>query len=156
MARTGRPSKPVALHKLVGSFRADRHNDETTVNPERVDCPAWVSATGQQQWPEVSAMLFGLGILGRPYTVALALLVDALADYIAYSKQAGAEPPVLTSPNGSSYQNPIVSLKNQAWERVLKALREFGMTPSAISGVKSTRDEKPKAGLSAFKLRRDA
>lgn len=85
-------------------------------------------------------MLAGLNIMARPHTLALALLVDALADWIRFT--AAAETDV-----------KAMRHKRAAWESVLKACREFGMTPSAITGVKSVReqDKQPK-GLNAFKL----
>lgn len=72
-------------------------------------------------------MLAGLGVMGRPHTIALAMLCEALGEWV-------------TTHDG------------KAWDRVLKACREFGMTPAAITSVKSVKSDEKATGLSAFKL----
>jgi hypothetical protein len=86
-----------------------------------------VRPAARKHWGEIGLMLEGLGVIAKPHTLALAMLCEALADWIADHDA-------------------------KAWERVLKACREFGMTPSAMSAVRSVKgDEKPK-GLQQFKL----
>ena len=50
MATAGRPRKPTALHKLQGTFRADRHN---VSEPEAADAtarlPRWAELTGEAE-----------------------------------------------------------------------------------------------------------
>jgi P27 family predicted phage terminase small subunit len=89
-------------------------------------------------------MLEGMGILGKPHTVALALLVDAIADFVDFTDRAGKVNPTVETLNGGVMQHPLVGMKNQAWSRVLQALREFGMTPSSLTNVRSTNDEEAK------------
>lgn len=153
-----RGPKPTPTLRLAqrGSWRANTRPDEPAVEPATVvlPAPAWIGPKAAEFWPQIAEILVGMGLMAAPYSIALGLLVDAMADYVAYAKEAAESTPTLMSPNGSSYQNPIVGMKNQAWERVLKALREFGLTPSAITGVKGVPDSKPKTGLDRFKLGR--
>jgi hypothetical protein len=132
MPRTGRPPTPTAKLKLTGGFRADRHGSRldavVEVTPELPPCPSWLTSAAAEHWPEVGAMLHGLNIMGRPHTLALAMLVESLAEYIAD-------------------RNP------KTRDQVHKWCREFGMTPSAITSIRSVpkQDEKPK-GLARLKL----
>jgi P27 family predicted phage terminase small subunit len=97
-------------------------------------------------------MLEGMGIIARPHTVALALLVDAIADFIDFTSRAGQVDPTVVTQNGGVMQHPLIGMKNQAWSRVLQALREFGMTPSSLTNVRSLKDEAPKAkGLDKYR-----
>lgn len=155
MGKRGPKPSPTALLKLRGSWRGETREGEPVPPVVEVAAPSWLSDKAASHWPGICSMLAGLGLMAEVYSPALALMVDALADYIAHSEVAKVEPAVLTSPAGVAYINPIYTLKERAWDRVLKIVREFGMTPSAISGVKSAKDEKPKTGLSAFKLKRE-
>jgi phage terminase small subunit len=101
--------------------------DEPDVTPELPHCPDWVRAGARKHWGEVGAMLEGLGVMARPHTLALAMLCEALCDW-------------LEKHNGAS------------WDRVLRACREFGMTPSAITGVKSVNPAPPRSGVNPFRL----
>jgi hypothetical protein len=128
MPRTGRPRKPTALLKLTGAYRKDRHGDAPELPVGLPPCPAWLGASSAELWPEVGAMLVGLGVMSAPMTLALAMLCEALADYVR-----GREP--------------------KDWDRVMRALRECGMTPSALASVQKVREaDKPKTGLDSLKL----
>ena len=155
MGKRGPKPSPTALLKLRGSWRGETREGEPVPPVVEVAAPAWLSEKAAAHWSGIASMLAGLGLMAEVYSPALALMVDALADYIAHSEAAKVEPSVLVSPAGVSYINPVYTLKERAWDRVLKIVREFGMTPSAITSVKSAKSEKPKAGLSAFTLRRE-
>lgn len=139
MGRRGPKPRPTALHELTGSWRAGTRQGEPRPNPELPACPEWVSAKARVHWGEIGAMMEGLNVMAIPHTIALALLVDALADWIHYTREAEID--------GAAYRH-----KRAAWEAVMKACREFGMTPSAITGVKTIRGEEKPQGLGAFKL----
>jgi phage terminase small subunit len=98
-------------------------------------------------------MLGALGVMAEPHSIALTLLVDALAEWIRFAKAARKARPLVAGSTGNEVPNPIFALKNQAWDRVLRACREFGMTPSAISAVKSIKaDEKKPTAVRKLKL----
>jgi P27 family predicted phage terminase small subunit len=80
-------------------------------------------------------MLRQMGVLAAPYSVTLALLTEALADYISYAEMASKTSLIIRTPAGGYAHNPIYRARDDAWERVLKAAREFGLTPSAVRGV---------------------
>jgi phage terminase small subunit len=111
-----------------------------------VPCPSWLKGRAVEHWQPLCEMLFGLGLMSAPYSVGLALLVDALADWIEYTES-------LLSAIDLEEKGYYATRKEKAWERVLKACREFGITPSAATGVKSLKgDENKPKGLSEYKL----
>jgi P27 family predicted phage terminase small subunit len=152
MGKRGPKPTPTPTLRLRGSWRENLRTGEPVTTPELPACPSWASSKARTYWAEIGDLLTGLGIMSRPHTVGLTLLVDALADWIRFTKEAENAPSLVEGSTGNQVANPIFALKRHAWEQVLKGVREFGMTPSAISGVKSTKpDEKP-AGLAGFKL----
>lgn len=137
MARTGRPRKPTQRHKVVGSFRKDRHNDDEPTPPEGVpDCPAWVKAEARNHWNEIVPMLAGMGIMSPAYAPGLAMLVNSLGRYIEYERRVDETGPVTMTDKGNEIVNPYWAARNKAWDQAMKALREFGLTPAAATAVR--------------------
>lgn len=64
------------------------------------------------------------------------------------------------TPKGATIIHPLVSIRNEAWKRVLKAAAEFGMTPSSRSridlpaGPQSSAEQDPWAALKSGVRRR--
>ena len=88
-------------------------------------------------------MLVGWGVMARPYAAALALLADAVADWVEAGEDLATAPP-----------DEVAQLrrhKSDAWKRAMAAFREFGMTPAAVTAIKKV--EKPeKSALDRFKI----
>jgi phage terminase small subunit len=104
--------------------------------------PKWLPKKAVRYWPDIAEMLGGLGLMTREYSVGLALLVDAIADWLNWAKECD---------KAKSSFNEWTN-KAKAWDRVMKGLREFGLTPSAISAVKSVKPEVQDEGLASIKL----
>lgn len=139
MGQRGPKSTPTALLKLRGSWRGEVRDGEPTPDVECPPCPSWLMPKAKTYWPEIAEMLTGLGVMASVHTLALSLLIDAMADWIKFSNEAEID---------TKQQRH----KRAAWEAVLKACREFGMTPSSIAGIRAVKqDEKPQ-GLASLKL----
>jgi phage terminase small subunit len=88
-------------------------------------------------------MLQQMGVLAAPYS---------MANYIAYSEMASKTSLIIRTPVGGYMHDPIYRARDDAWERVLKAAREFGLTPSAVRGVlKTAGAERVSGGLASFR-----
>jgi P27 family predicted phage terminase small subunit len=98
-----------------------------------MDCPAWVKSDARDHWGEIAPMLEGMGIGSPLYTPALALLVNSLGRYIEYERRVDEVGPTCETEKGNLIVHPVWAARNKAWDQVLKALREFGMTPVAVS-----------------------
>ena len=137
-------SKPVPPSMLAarGSRYVRRRAGEPQPAWAMPPCPAWVSPHARKYWKEIGAVLDGMKVMTVADRVALRLLVDALAHYIALkraiygtAKEPGSG---LTTINaaGTLMRHPMALLMHDAWEQVLKACREFGLTPSSRTGVR--------------------
>lgn len=143
MGKRGPKPEPTALKKLRGNpgKRAlNRNEPQPAVGAKP---PRWVNAKSRYHWRKVAPELERLGILTVVDTVAFGLLCDALVDYVLAREvvEAAAEEGgvrfVATTDKGNIIQHPAVGVMNKAWERVLKACREFGMTPSSRTSLQT-------------------
>lgn len=150
MGKRGPKPTPTAILKLRNSWLANTRDGEPSPETCVPPCPSWLREEAAKHWPDIAEMLYGLGVMAEVYSVSLSLLVDALADWIELTNQAKDAPFVQEGQKGT-VANPVHRLKAGAWERVLKACREFGMTPASMSGVKSVKGEEQE-GLGKYKL----
>jgi hypothetical protein len=81
-------------------------------------------------WGDVLAMLADGGKSSADFTIGIALLCDALADWQAASKAAEDAPAVDVDERGNRRASPEHRVKRAAFDRVAKACREFGLTPA--------------------------
>ena len=98
--------------------------------------PAWVQGVAREQWFSIVPMLNGMGLSSPSFTPALAMLVNSLGRYIEYEAKVSETGPVVETDKGNLLVNPWWAARNKAWEQALKALREFGLTPSSLTGVR--------------------
>jgi len=131
----GRRPQPKSKLRLVGTYRQDRHGDTPDPPATKADCPSWLTENAKAYWPEVTTMLTAMRLNSSHHTLSIALLCDALSDWVRYSELATKEDATTTTAKGNVIQSPIVGLKNKAWTRLLVACREFGMSPSALRGI---------------------
>ena len=137
MGLRGPAPTPYAILKLRGSKRAKGRNVPT---PEG-DClpPAWLSGAAKSEWSTIYPMLNSIGMLTPLDSIALGLLAESIAAYLRLR---------------NSRSKYAMAVAGKAWERVLKACREFGLTPSSrsvLSGKSGGKKEKPKLKEKFFK-----
>jgi phage terminase small subunit len=80
----------------------------------------------------------------KPHLVeAFKMLCEAVAEYEAYRAElASGETYEVESRNGMQIKNkPEVGQRNEAFRRALTLLRDFGLTPAAERGVKSSGEQ---------------
>ena len=141
MGRRGPKPTPSEQLKRQGRYRADRRKNEPEPPAEKVAMPEWVSEQAQAHWRAIAPWLEESGLLTVLDTVALGLMCDAMAEYLeageVVEEAANTDGVkfVATTEKGNIIQHPAVGVRNKAWDRVVKLLREFGMTPSARAGM---------------------
>lgn len=101
-----------------------------------------MSDRGREAWGYVSGLLDRMGILSEVDAVALELLCESYADYLAARaelKAFGSETYATETASGDKMyrSHPAVAQRNDADRRIRGWLAEFGMTPSARTRVKA-------------------
>ena len=149
----GRPRKPLKKLQLVGTDRPDRHGeraDAVDPAPSAGTPPQWMTEDAHKHWPDIAAMLAGLGLMSDMHSPALALLCESLARYLTLRDMIADTGYSCESATGAPYQHPLVGAMNKAWEQVYKILREFGMTPAALRGVNTAAPKDKSDGKGRF------
>ena len=159
MGKRGPKPKPTTVAKRLGSHHLADRKSEVTPETGRPGLPAWLSPRARKCWARIAPLLEKEGLLTRLDGTALALLCEPLADYIlareivdAAAQESGTRF-ITTTDKGNLIQHPAVGVMNKAWEKVVKLLREFGMTPSARAGL-AIANKKPPEDPMADLLRR--
>lgn len=144
MGKRGPQPTPTNTLKLRGSWRAGEREGEPDIEIECPEPPCWLSEAAVEHWRHLSLQAFGMGVMASAHSTGLALLCESLANYIELRDAVAETGHTTMTSKGTAVQNPLVGARNQAWLQVLKGLREFGMTPAALTNIRVT-DEKPKA-----------
>jgi P27 family predicted phage terminase small subunit len=148
MGKRGRQPKPSVLRVLEGNPGKRKINKTEPRPPVCVpECPEWVSADARKYWGEVSEMLHNLGVLTSADIIALALLVDALAQYIGAKEDIAQRGDTQVSESGYECPRPSVAIRNKSVETVVKILAHFGMTPSSRSSISIAKNKEPESPL---------
>lgn len=141
MAR-GRKPLPTHLKLIKGNpGRRPLNEDEPEAPYERPACPGHVSDKARETWGYVCGLLEGMGIISTVDAIAIEVLCEAYADFLA----AGEELKSLGSPyyrtkteSGAVMHraHPAQAARRDADARVRAWLSEFGMTPAQRSKIK--------------------
>jgi P27 family predicted phage terminase small subunit len=133
----GRKPKPTEVKKLEGNpgKRALNHKEP---KPEIgiPECPPHLKNAARKEWARVTRELIKLKILTLVDRAALVAYCQAWEDYVNACKELEKEGAVIISDKGGAYQNPWVSIKNSAMDRMVRISSEFGMTPSSRTRIK--------------------
>ena len=142
MPSGGHNRKPTQLKVIQGTARPDRTNPrEPKALEGAVKPPAWLSANARRYWRQILPLLIELRVVSRSDQQSLALLSDALAEYVAAREVVETE--------GMSYetegkngrmvrQRPEVAIASDAWRRAAMMLQQFGMTAASRAKVNAS------------------
>jgi hypothetical protein len=121
------PRKPDALKRLQGTFRNDRADPgRLEVEPCRIpSAPKGIAEDERQVWNSLRRVLGPLGIVGETDLVSFGLMVHAVVRSRRLAAVGDADPKVVMA----------ASKEARSW------LREFGLTPSSRSTVRTAAGE---------------
>ena len=111
--------------------------------------PSFLGREGKREWNRVAKLLDAADIVTKLDRAALAMYCAAWDEYceadklVAEQRKLTGVGVVLQGQTGGYYINPAVNLRTSAWNKVMKAAVEFGLTPSSRSRV-SVPDSRPK------------
>jgi P27 family predicted phage terminase small subunit len=95
--------------------------------------PQELNIEGQKEWNRVIELLGEKGFLEDLDRQALMAYCDAVSEYIELMKRCNKMPPMIKTTKGNWVQNPVLSAKRAARDALLKASKDFGLTPWARS-----------------------
>lgn len=138
MGKRGPAPKPTKLKLLAGNPGQRKLNDhEPQYNEVIPDPPEILTGEALKEWERVTKMLSSSGVMTEVDGVALAAYCQHYANWVlAIDTLQGSE--LIQPHKGNAVPMVIGCMKviNESSDRMLKYLKEFGMTPSSRSGIK--------------------
>ena len=129
------PRKPTAVKRLEGTYRPDR----ATAEPEpggTAECPDFLSAEARNEWERLAPELEGCGLLTSVDMAVFAAYCTAWADFRRLTVQLNEMASwVWESEKGYRQVVPEISMRKEAWTRVVQAGGKLGLSPSDRSGL---------------------
>ena len=104
--------------------------------------PDWIREDAARHWDSILPMLREMGIESPIYNPALAMLCNSFGRYLQFEKELDESGASSISGQGTASVSPQLKNRNAAAEEVRKMLREFGLTPMALSSVRKARPTK--------------
>lgn len=133
----GRPKKPANVHKGQGTYQPCRHGGPNL--PVQIpDMPPDMGPAAQACWKQVTVELERAGLVGEIDQKALRLLCEEWEIYLEALDAIRDKGIVITNinKNGSvTVINPAVRIRADVAKRIITLLKNFGMTPSARTGI---------------------
>jgi len=136
----GPAPKPSALKEL-GPRPHRKKTDKKEPIPDTgiPRCPHWMDGIAKYAFKELGITLDGMKVLTLADKKALELLCDAYSEYRrarAFILENGTHYESRTQAGGILFKKyPHVDIASNAWRRCADMLKQFGLTPSARTGV---------------------
>lgn len=115
------------------------------------ECPAdLVNPAARAEWDRIAPLLIACGQVAVVDRATLVGYCLKYAQWQALETEAALHPFIVRSPNGYPLPNPALCMANKAFNLMLKAAAELGITPSARSRVTAqTRTAHPESKWAA-------
>jgi P27 family predicted phage terminase small subunit len=98
-------------------------------------CPEHLQGEARKESRRTGKRLLACGLVTAIDTAALAAYCTAWARWVDAEQHLARFGVVIKSPNGYPVQSPYLAIANKAMEQLMKALTEFGMSPSSRARV---------------------
>ena len=150
-----RPRKPTQLKAIQGTLKAERINHREP-QPEKREAiaPGWLNEEGKTAFIELSKIVRDMDVLTSADNSSLSMVCDAFSDYLEAGRVVDRIGITYTATNRDGEElikaNPAVSMKADAWRRVMIGFSKFGLDPSGRASLKTVKEEKPANSLVEF------
>jgi P27 family predicted phage terminase small subunit len=152
----GRRPTPTHLKLVKGNpGRRPLNRKEPKPRRSRPSPPLHLSEKARETWGYTTALLDRMGVLTEADGIALEMLSEAYADFLAAKaelKAVGSDYYQTSTASGDAMHriHPAVAQRNDADRRIRAWLAEFGMTPSARARVKADAEAEEDRAASYF------
>lgn len=129
MAR-GRKKTSLRALRASGSKHAAGRNDPTLALGHP-NIPSFIDDDALPHWQRCVEVLGARGVLTVGDGLAVGMLADALAQYVAAKAILAREGMIANGSTGNVIAHPAYKMMVSAWDRMFKIARECGMTPAS-------------------------
>ena len=147
----GRKPKPTAIKKQDGNpGRRPFNTNEPIATPGLPDCPDHLDDEARAEWHRTGAQLVKEKRMSPTYKAAFAAYCVAWSRWVMAEKKVQEFGPVHNTPNGFLQSSPYLTIANQAFAQVMKALTELGISPTSQARVAAVKEPATVSRLDAF------
>lgn len=152
MGRRGPKPKPTAIKKFEGNPGKRKLNAAEPEAPELLSLtpPDWLGPVARAKFAELAPRLVKMRVLTEIDVDHFALLADAWQRRHDAEEVLTKEGSYLTTDKGFVVQHPAMNALAKAIELIRKLNADFGLNPSARSGLKIAGEKKPKGKLGKY------
>jgi P27 family predicted phage terminase small subunit len=135
----GRRKVPPQSRLIAGeSVRKDRDYHGANAPLELPPCPLWLPKSAKKHWSTLGPQLVAIGLLSVIDGDVFAIHCDNVTRYADVVEQLDElKNWHTTTPNGFEVQSVLLQIRNKLQDQIIKTAREFGLTPSARSSIRS-------------------
>ena len=151
MGNRGPKPTPTAILEKQGSRETRGRKAEPRPPSSLPEKPSWLGEKASVFWDDLGPAMVSWRIMTELDGLAFGMLCESLERWLKYRDLATERGPITEGGNHIDIQDPAVGMENKAWDRLLKACREFGLSPSSRSALRI--EGKPggtKGGLAKF------
>jgi P27 family predicted phage terminase small subunit len=143
VAKRGSKTKPLAIIKLHGSHHIYRRRDRDAglkIESSVPIAPQWLSKEAKAEWGRVTSVLGELDILTQLDRAVLTVYCEMWEEYriatnYIVTPTGKKTQLVLKAGRGNLIQNPAVRIRHKAFQLLLRAAAELGMSPSSRTSI---------------------
>ena len=146
MGKRGPKRTPLKILKMRGSSLVYSRKNELQAPASVPIPPVWLSREAKAEWDRVTSALGKLGVLTQLDRAVLTIYCEMWEEYriaSAYivTPTGKRTQLVLKTAGGSLMQNPAVAIRHKAFQLLLRAAAELGMSPSARTSMVKPQEE---------------
>ena len=159
MTKGGPKKKPLAIIRLHGSNHLYRRKDKGAglkIESSVPVPPVWLSQEAKTEWQRVTSALGKLGVLTQLDRGVLTVYCEMWEEYRIATNyivtSVGKKTQLLLKTGGGNLiQNPAVAIRHKAFQLLLRAAAELGMSPSARTSMVKPQEETGQKKVQFFK-----
>jgi P27 family predicted phage terminase small subunit len=152
----GRKAIPTKIINMRGGTKLTHRppRREEAKPPEKMPpCPKHLDAGARKEWRRAGRILKAIGLLSEIDLAVFAGYCQAYSTWKQASEAIAREGMMDRDRFGLPIVNPHYRIANTAWDQMIKAGREIGMSPSARASIKVPAKQ-PEDELESFLARR--
>jgi P27 family predicted phage terminase small subunit len=150
MGKRGPRPDTKAQAEFKGSWRAGKKAPGPQPSPEAPRCPAFLRGEARAEWDRQAVLLAEKDLFSRDYQTALVMYCEAWGEFVDCVHKLQKQGLTTTTDKGNEVQHPLVSIRNRAFDRVMRLGQQFGFTPTAQVDVPAPK-KPPGSGVPARK-----
>jgi P27 family predicted phage terminase small subunit len=151
MGLRGPAPTPTAILKNRGSWLANLRKGEPEFPVSEPPKPEWLNVQAGEEWDRQIVLLRNRGVIAEVDLATFAGYCMSWSEWVMAEEWIANNGYTFETEKGYIGTQPMVAIRNAAFDRMTKAAKEFGFTPSSRTKVKVDGGQ-PKTKLDKFKL----